>query len=61
MMEAMVLPLIMSTVEDLVYSIERAIHLYKNKKQLETIIVKMMNLNNSWEESAAKYIEVYNK
>lgn len=50
-----------ATAEDIVYSIERALHLYKDKKKLYEITIRMMQLNNSWEESAAKYIEVYTK
>lgn len=50
-----------ATAEDVVYSIERALHLYKDKKKLHGITVRMMQINTSWEESAAKYIEVYTK
>jgi starch synthase len=50
-----------ATKEDIVYSIERAIHLYSNKKKMQEVILRMMKIDNSWEESAAKYIEVYTK
>lgn len=50
-----------ATAEDLAYSIERGIKLFKEKKRMKEIISRMMQLNNSWETSAAKYIEVYNK
>ncbi|MEJ7625796.1 MAG: glycogen/starch synthase [Ferruginibacter sp.] len=48
-----------ATVEDIVHSIERVVYLYKDKKKMEEIIIRMMGLNNSWEESAEKYIDVY--
>jgi len=50
-----------ATTEDIVYSIERAVHLYKNKKKLLEISGIMMQIKTSWEDSASKYIEVYTK
>jgi starch synthase len=47
--------------QDLADSIGRGIRLYKEKNRMKEIISRMMQLNNSWEESAAKYIDVYNK
>ena len=47
--------------EDLAYSIDRGIRLFKEKNQMKEIISRMMQINNSWEASASKYIEVYNK
>jgi starch synthase len=48
-----------ASVDDIVYSIVRAVELYKDKKKLDEIRVRMMNINNSWETSAGKYIELY--
>jgi starch synthase len=48
-----------ASVDDIVLSIKRALELYKNKKQLKAIRKKMMQLQNSWELSAQKYIDLY--
>ncbi|MBS1757889.1 MAG: glycogen/starch synthase [Bacteroidetes bacterium] len=48
-----------ASVDDIVYSIKRGIELYKNKKQLKAMRTFMMQLQNSWEFSAKKYIELY--
>ena len=44
---------------DITYSIHRAIELYENKRHLQNIIQKIMKLDNSWENSAEKYIDLY--
>lgn len=49
-----------ASAEDLAYSIDRGVKLYKEKNRMKEIISRMMQLNNSWESSASKYIEVYN-
>lgn len=49
-----------ATVEDIVYSIGRAIELFKNAKKLDEVRHTMMGINNSWETSAGKYIDLYN-
>jgi len=48
-----------ATKEDIIYSIERALLLYKKKTQMNLIIKRMMMINNSWEVSAQKYIDLY--
>lgn len=48
-----------ATVDDIVYSIHRALDLYIDKKKMEEIRKRMMNINSSWETSASKYIELY--
>ena len=48
-----------ASVEDIVYSIHRALGLYDDKKKLDEIRKRMMQVNSSWETSAAKYIELY--
>ena len=48
-----------ASVDDIVYSVKRALDFYKNKKQLKAIRKRMMLLQNSWEISAQKYIDLY--
>jgi starch synthase len=48
-----------ASVDDIVYSIKRALQLYQNKKKLIEIRKYMMELKNSWEISAQKYIDLY--
>ena len=38
---------------------QRALKLYNNQKQLNTLRETMMKVNNSWEQSAKKYIDLY--
>jgi starch synthase len=49
-----------ATVKDVCYSIQRAVTLYKDKKELNSIIKKGMNINHSWENVSNEYIGVYN-
>ena len=48
-----------ATIDDIVYSVHRAIHLYQNKSLIDDLRKKMMTINNSWEKSAQDYIELY--
>ena len=48
-----------ASVEDIVYSISRALELYKDKIKLKEVRKIMMLINNSWETSASKYIDLY--
>ena len=48
-----------ATVDDIVYSIHRALNLYDDKKKMDEVRKRMMKINSSWETSAAKYIELY--
>lgn len=48
-----------ASVEDIVYSIGRALELYKDKATFAQIRKTMMQINNSWETSAQKYIDLY--
>ncbi|MDB5201004.1 MAG: glycogen synthase [Ferruginibacter sp.] len=48
-----------ASVEDIVYSVRRAISLYPEKKKLRRLRKTMMGLSTSWEQSAAKYIDLY--
>ena len=44
---------------DIDISIQRAIQLYSNKNQMQSIVKKMMQIDNSWHASAQKYITLY--
>lgn len=48
-----------ASVEDIVYSIGRALELYKDKVKMKEVRKRMMLINNSWETSASKYIDLY--
>ena len=48
-----------ATEEDIVYSIERAIEVYKNKKQMKAMIEIAMQIDHSWESVIAAYKKVY--
>ena len=48
-----------SSEEDIVHGITRAIGLYNNKLTFRRIRSKIMSINNSWEASAQKYIDLY--
>ncbi|UAY53583.1 glycogen synthase [Ferruginibacter albus] len=48
-----------ASVWDVTYSIHRALDLYKQPKRLHEVRTTMMKLDNSWENSASKYIELY--
>ncbi len=50
-----------ASVDDIVSSINRALILYANKSKLQELRKKVMGLDWSWEASAKKYIELYNK
>ncbi len=49
-----------ASINDICYSIQRAVILYKDKKKLNQIIKKGMNIDHSWENVCGKYIEMYN-
>jgi starch synthase len=49
-----------ATIADVCYSIQRALKLYDDKKQLNTIRVRGMNADHSWERVCQEYIEMYN-
>ena len=44
---------------DITYSINRAVELYAQPKKMKSIRTKMMGLNNSWQNSAQQYIQLY--
>ena len=48
-----------ASVQDIVQAIQRGITLYRDADKIKTIRKQMMQLNHSWEESAQKYIDLY--
>ena len=48
-----------ATVGDITYSIYRATELYNDKKRMTALRKKMMEIDNGWEVSAGRYIELY--
>ena len=48
-----------ATVWDITYSIHRAVELYDDKEKLVEIRKKIMQIDNSWEISTEKYINLY--
>ena len=49
-----------ATVEDICYSIQRALSLYDDKAHLNKIRKTAMNTDHSWERVCQEYIEMYN-
>jgi len=49
-----------ASITDVCYSIQRAVKLYKDKKNLNKIRKIGMNIDHSWESVCQEYIEVYN-
>ena len=48
-----------ASVGDITNSVYRAVQLYSQKKQIADISKQIMQIDNSWENSAGKYIELY--
>jgi starch synthase len=48
-----------ATVWDITYSVHRALDLYKKTNRLNEIRTTIMEIDNSWENSAARYINLY--
>jgi starch synthase len=49
-----------ATVGDVTYSVYRATELYADKKRMTALRKKMMQIDNGWEVSAGRYIDLYN-
>lgn len=49
-----------ANVLDIIHSMNRALTLYKDRQKFEEIRSRIMTFNNSWENSARKYIDLYN-
>jgi starch synthase len=50
-----------ASVGDICYSINRAVNLYENKTDFNTIRIKGMATDHSWERVCQEYIETYNQ
>lgn len=50
-----------TSVSDICYSVGRAVTLYGDKKHLDTLRARMMELDFSWDRSAKQYIELYQR
>ena len=50
-----------ATVWDITYSIHRALEIYHQPKLLKKLVTKIMKLDFSWQTSAVKYIELYER
>ena len=48
-----------ASVWDITYSIHRAVELYDDKEKMTELIEQIIQIDNSWENSAAKYIDLY--
>lgn len=48
-----------ATVGDITYSIYRATELYADKKKMTALRKKMMQIDNGWDVSAGRYIDLY--
>ncbi|MEX6686741.1 glycogen synthase [Danxiaibacter flavus] len=48
-----------ASVQDITYSIDRAVEVYKDKTHLNWMRQHMMNLDNSWEHSVQQYLNIY--
>lgn len=49
-----------ASVWDITYSVHRAVELYDDKEKLAEIRKQIMQIDNSWEASCEKYINLYN-
>jgi starch synthase len=49
-----------ASVGDITQSVYRAVQLYKQKEKVEEIVQTIMQIDFSWENSAGRYISVYN-
>ena len=45
--------------ENLVYSVKRAVHDYKNQELWKKRVRKIMRIDFSWKKTAKEYIEIY--
>jgi starch synthase len=48
-----------ATVGDITFSIYRAVELYEDKKRMTQLRKRMIGIDNGWEVSAGRYIELY--
>jgi len=50
-----------TSVDDICYSVNRAISLYNDKGHMDLLRLRMMNLDFSWDRSAKHYIDLYER
>ena len=48
-----------ASVWDITYSVHRGVELYKQQERIDEIRKQIMEIDNSWENSAARYLEIY--
>jgi starch synthase len=48
-----------ASVWDITYSIHRAVELYDDKEKMAELVEQIMQIDNSWENSAEKYLDLY--
>ncbi len=48
-----------ASISDILYCVQRAIDLYRDKNTLEIVRNRMMNIDNSWEKTVANYDAIY--
>ncbi len=48
-----------ASVADIVYSVQRAVSIYENKKHMLWMRQRMMNIDHSWESTVQQYIDTY--
>lgn len=48
-----------TSVSDVIFSINRAVNLYKNQEKTEEVINTIMQIDHSWNKAATEYINVY--
>jgi starch synthase len=49
-----------ASVDDIVYSVDRAIQLFYNQEKMQSIQKQIMAIDNSWDKSAERYLQLYN-
>jgi starch synthase len=50
-----------ANIEDIKQACYRAIEIFRSKKMLQTYRAKMMQLDNSWDNTVAKYLDLYQR
>ncbi len=48
-----------ASIWDITYSIHRAVELYHDKEKMSDLVKQIMEIDNSWEKSAEKYLDLY--
>ena len=48
-----------ASIWDITYSVHRAVELYEDEERMTDLIKQIMKIDNSWEKSAEKYINLY--